>query len=416
MIKIIVVHHTLPSVKGFTTTLFKNLMPILQEKIEVNLTWVIHSETKISEYKCEKYEKIIRMNEYNDAFEILEKEKPDLIYIIPGINVPDYAFSLADKSLKIFIIGSELGNVLFTKKSKIGILSQIKNNKENNETNQIQKFFNNHRFLIKTQKRNKWNYFKIFFDLCSIFFMYFPVKGSRPDFSTKFQLDLHFVESELTVKTLTDLGFEKSKIMITGNPSYDKIFENDDNLKKTNSIKQKCKILILTTTIYGESRNKTIRKRNLFITEVIEKIIKNDNEIVVKIHPTHENLDEYRKIIDKIDPEIPVFQEEDLKELIENTDLIITPVSNSSVISGLIQKKQIIIWNVFDVQNDILLENNLAVECKDPNELLSLIEHSKKREYSNEKVDEFISKYLFKADGKATERIAKAILKILENK
>jgi hypothetical protein len=31
-------------------------------------------------------------------------------------------------------------------------------------------------------------------------------------------------------------------------------------------------------------------------------------------------------------------------------------------------------------------------------------------------VDEFISKYLFKADGKATERIAKAILKILENK
>ncbi len=174
MIKIIVVHHTLPSVKGFTTTLFKNLMPILQEKIEVNLTWVIHSETKISEYKCEKYEKIIRMNEYNDAFEILEKEKPDLIYIIPGINVPDYAFSLAAKSLKIFRIGSELGNVLFTKKSKIGILSQIKNNKENNETNQIQKFFNNHRFLIKTQKRNKWNYFKIFFDLCSIFFMYFP--------------------------------------------------------------------------------------------------------------------------------------------------------------------------------------------------------------------------------------------------
>ena len=88
------------------------------------------------------------MEDCDNAFEILEKEKPDLIYVIPGINAPDYAFSLAAKSLKIFRIGSELGNVLFTKKSKMGILSQIENNSEkNNQQGQIKNFFN-HNFPL----------------------------------------------------------------------------------------------------------------------------------------------------------------------------------------------------------------------------------------------------------------------------
>ena len=118
-------------------------MPILREKIEVELVWVIHSNSDISKYAYDKNEKIIKMEDCDNAFEILEKEKPDLIYVIPGINAPDYAFSLAAKSLKIFRIGSELGNVLFTKKSKMGILSQIENNSEkNNQQGQIKNFFN----------------------------------------------------------------------------------------------------------------------------------------------------------------------------------------------------------------------------------------------------------------------------------
>ena len=97
--------------------------------MEVEIVWVIHSNIDISEYKCDKNERIIKMNDYTNAFEILEKEKPDLIYIIAGINTPDYAFSIAAKSLKIFRIGSEIGNLFFTKRSKIGTLSQIKNDR-----------------------------------------------------------------------------------------------------------------------------------------------------------------------------------------------------------------------------------------------------------------------------------------------
>ena len=80
MTKIIVVHHTLPNVRGWTTVLFNNIMPKLRKKMEVEIVWVIHSNAKISEYKCGINERIIKMNDYSNAFEILEKEKPDFIF------------------------------------------------------------------------------------------------------------------------------------------------------------------------------------------------------------------------------------------------------------------------------------------------------------------------------------------------
>jgi hypothetical protein len=422
LVKIIVVNHTLPNIRGFTSILFKKLIPILQEKIEVDLVWIIHSNINTSEYKCDKNEKIIKMNNYDNAFDILKKEKPDLIYIIPGISIPDYAFSLAAKSLKIFRIGSEIAIPFFTTKNKTGILSQINRRNRNNQPNKIQNFFANYKFLINTQRKTGWNYFKIFLDLCSIFLIFFPITryGSSDylqESSTKFQLDLHFVESEQSARILMNLGFEESKIMITGSVTYDEIFKYSNIQKKEDGIKQKYKILVLTTTIL-EIGIKAIEKRNLFISEVINKLIKikDNNEISIKIHPTHENLKEYRKIIDEIDPEIPIYQKESLEKLIYETDLIITPVTGSSTITGLIARKQIIIWNVFDVKNDVLIDNYLAIECKDPNKLLDLIKNAKKKKYSNKKIDKFISEYLFKVDGKATERIANKILKVFENK
>ena len=231
MVKIIVVHHTLPNIRGFTTLLFKNLIPMLQEKIEVNLVWVIHSNIDISEYKCDKNEKIIKMNDYDNAFDILKKEKPDLIYTRIGISIPDYAFSLAAKSLKIFRVGSEIAIPLYTTKNKTGILSQISNKNRDDQPNKIQNFFANYKFLINTQRKTGWNYFKIFLDLCSIFLIYSPIRLRAPEYmqresSTKFQLDLHFVESEQSVKVLRDLGFEESKSQRLLNSIY-KVFPNE---------------------------------------------------------------------------------------------------------------------------------------------------------------------------------------------
>jgi len=383
--------------------------------MEVEIVWVIHSNIDISEYKCEKNERIIKMNDYTNAFEILEKEKPDLIYIIAGINTPDYAFSIAAKSLKIFRIGSEIGNLFFTKRSKIGTLSQIKNDRKD-AMPQLKNFFANNKFLINTQKKAGWNDIKIFRDLCSIFFMYFPIKGygSRPEYSSKFELDLHFIESDLTLKTITNLGFDKSKIIITGNPSYDEIFQLLKTSKKNNIQKNKKNILILTAILYGQSRKKALSQRKLFIQKVTKVIPKDEFDVVIKIHPTHEDLDDYANILGSLNSSVSVTQNANLAELVLNADIIITPVTGTSAITAFVARKPIIIWNVFDVENDVLVDRELALECKNQKMILKQIRKAETWLPKEEKMEQFIREFLHSSDGKASERIADGILSFLK--
>ncbi len=384
--------------------------------MEIELVWVIHSNIDISEYKCDKNERIIKMNCYTNAFEVLEKEKPDLIYIIPGLNAPDYAFSIAAKSLNIFRIGSEIANLLFTKRNKMGTLTQVKNNRKD-VSSQLQNFFTNNKFLINTQRKAGWNHFKIFLDLCSMFFMYFPIKGygSRPEYSPKFELDLHFIESELTLKTVTDLGFQKSRIMITGNPSYDEVFQLLKTSKKNNTQKNKKKILIVTALLYGQSQNKALSQRKFFIQEVTKAIPKDEFEVVIKIHPVQENLDDYTNMLGTTNSSVSIIQNANLSELVLNADIIITPVSGTAVITAFVARKPIIIWNVFNVQNDVLLNNKLALECKDEKMILKQIRKAETWLPAEEKTEQFIREFLYSADGKASERIADGILSVLKN-
>jgi len=419
LVKILIVNHTLPDKRGYTTVLFQNLLPILREKVEISLIWVISSNLDISGYECKQDEKIIKMSDYDNASEILKNEKPDMIYVIAGINAPDYAFSLAAKSLKIFRIGSELGIPFFYKKVRLGTFAElgtIGQQGKNNKKNQILGFLYKHKFLIKTQRKIGWNYFKILFDLFTLFFKYLPDTKPISGFFPKFELDLHFVENELVLKQLVNDGFNKSKIIVVGNTNFDDFFKNERKESNEKNTRERNRILVLTNTIFGNSKNKTMQDRNLFISEIIKKLkqTKNENEVLIKIHPTHENLFEYKNIVDLVDPKIPIFQKENLNELIEQSDLIITSVSSTVAISALIMRKPIIIWNIFDVQNDILLENNLALECKNPNELPDLIDNAKKWNLPERKIEEFLSKYFFKTDGKASERIADEILHIVK--
>ncbi len=409
MIKIIVVYHNFPNVRGFTTVLFNNIMPILRKKMEIEIVWVIHSNTKISEYKCEKNERVIRMNDYSNAYEILEKEKPDLIYLIPGLNTPDYAFSIAAKSLKIFRIGGEMGNLLFTKRSKMGSLAQMKTNKKD-RTLQLQNFLSLNKFLINTQRKAGWNYFKIFRDFCSIFPMYF---GSGPEFSPKFELDMHFLDSEHTFKTCTNLGFEKSKLIVTGNPSFDEMFQSLKTYKNKNQ-KDKKNILILTALVYASSVKKALSQRNLFVQETINVIPKDEFDVVVKIHPTYENLKDFTNIIGTNNSSVKVTQNTNLAELIQKADIIITPVSGTSAVCALIVRKPIIIWNVFNVENDALIQNELVLQCNDKKSILGQIRKAEKWLPTEEKIEQFMREFFYLTDGKASERIADGILNFLK--
>ena len=102
---------------------------------------------------------------------------------------------------------------------------------------------------------------------------------------------------------------------------------------------------------------------------------------------------------------------------LEDTDVVIGFKSNSSsLIYALIAKKPIILYDFFGGYSSWLLKEGLALELKDISELPQLIHRAvKSNPATKEKFDAFIEKYLYKADGRSSERLSNALFKLLES-
>ena len=129
----------------------------------------------------------------------------------------------------------------------------------------------------------------------------------------------------------------------------------------------------------------------MFIQEVIKAVPKDEFEVVIKIHPTLEDLKDYTNILEPINSSINVTQNANLAELILNADIIITPVSGTSVICALIARKPIIIWNVFNVEKDVLIQNELALLCKDQKMILEQIRKAETWLPKEEKIEQSVN-------------------------
>ncbi len=410
--KILIVHHTMPDVPGFTTKMFDGVLPILKKYVSTQAIWVIHSEPNLV-VNAESDEKIIDMSDFKNAVEIINQEKPDLVCAIPGISIPDYAFALAAKYLKIPVMGSEIGNNLFMKKMR-GVISTSNSIEKSDFKEKSPRFFKKHLFLIKTQLAIGWNIFQIMKDVVFFAAVYFPIIYKNPDYMPKFELDRIFVQSNKTIQKLVALGFNKSKLVSTGDPSYDEFFQLLETSKKSNTQRNKKNILILTTILFGESRKNVLSQRRFFVEEIIKAIPRNEFEIIIKIHPTLEDLKDYTNIVEPINSSVNVTQNANLVELILNADIIITPVSGTSAVCALIARKPIIIWNVFNVENDALIQNELALPCKDQKMILEQIRKAETWLPKEEKIEQFTREYLHASDGKASERTAVEIVNFLK--
>ena len=70
----------MPDIPGFTTKMFDGVLPILKKYVSTQAIWVIHSEPNLVT-KSEPDEKIINMSDFKNAVEIINQEKPDLVFM-----------------------------------------------------------------------------------------------------------------------------------------------------------------------------------------------------------------------------------------------------------------------------------------------------------------------------------------------
>jgi UDP-N-acetylglucosamine:LPS N-acetylglucosamine transferase len=404
----------------------KNFIKNLKENNSVFCIWFLYNQKKngVSENLDEI---IIDIHDYNDAIEVLKKIKPDCILANNNQYATiDHAFSLAAKFLKIPLIYNKIVDFTDTDEKEVSenkfkrIMKKIV--VKNSETNQhiLPFILYKNKFLFKTKNKMKIN-------LCSniktqIEHIMFNFIGDPKKRFTNLA-DLNLINNEIWLKKFKESGIDEKKMVITGNPYWDKYFEifKKRNLSKDPVIHNPIKILILTSPLF-EHGFWSKKQRDIIIRKLIEILTKEEKFLIAfKIHPTSEHLKTYEEFTEKNSKNIKIYQKESLWDIADNYDIVISYGFSMIHTEIAIAGYRMVLCN-FDQKFRLMPLVDLAIDsgfvkiCNDLEELpIQIHDLVNKQIKFNEKFDNEIKKFLYKFDGNSGKRVSDAIQILLKN-
>ena len=424
-IKILIGRHYGLEATHVTSLVLDNILPILRTRFKVKIIWFFYLPERVKEVSISKSDtEIIDIHDFNNALEALEKVKPDLVLDNEFPSLMDLAIDNAAKHLNIPVL------------IKVNSDNELKITKRQLFTNFIPSFFHSlmpyekngkkkfmkrgrffiykYMFLLKTLKAINMNFFKIihyFFIVLNWHFSY-----HIPFIDRRFVFTLHYLENETLLKKMLKVGIPKSNLIVTGNPMFDPLFKkfmHKESYPPTGRIR-----ILFFPMQYYESGIWSKKQRDYAITEIVKIITKYKNKfsLQVKLHPTTQVYEDYSSLIHKIDPSVKIHQKGSIIDYLDETDVFISLVPISSAgIFPLIAHKPLVLCNFFNYQNESFLKSGLAVECKNPEDLIKLVETSlSTKNVSKEKIDDYIKEFLYKPDGRASERLCQGIINLLK--
>ena len=401
--------------EGFKTghlKFFNTIIKSLKKKNMIEEIWVGSVGGKITnEYEEENSE--YNVFGFKDAVDLLEKLSPDLILLTNTQEHIQRSTLIAAKFKKIpsVVIKAETegifsneNNVVFKRISMLflkpspswpilGILI-------------LKKYY----FIFKTLKKIGKKLFPILSYLIKDM-----IKLSK-SFSIELQnddADLYLVSNQDWLNYSKKLGINQNKIKIIGSVTFDEEF--DKILKLNKVINLQFEILFLTSPL-AEHGIWSFSQRDNAVIKIISSIKNNigDHNLKIKIHPTSETLEHYKKIINPISSEIKLYQKGDVTKLINEADIVIALGDSTALYTVALLKKPLILMNLFN--NDWFFGKQKFVNnCKSIEEMAK---HLKNKDYfKNEKdYNIFIDKFIPKFDGKCSEKAANYIFELLKNK
>jgi hypothetical protein len=412
-----------PNVSSFYSLFFENIIPILRKTIDVKIIWVVYQPEKNIISKSIDGIDVRYIQDYSDALIVLKEEQPDIIFSFPWPDFMAYSFSLAAKSLDIptfSILFSHSYQERSHKQTIAGYITRFFEKSIPTDSSQNQKqfmrrgvfFLKKYVFLMKTQKSLGFGFGRIIKDFFMLFKLLLVETSGTID--SRFATTIHFAVGENIIQPYVDKGFNSSSIILTGNPIYDSTFKKFSQ-KKINKKSDLINVLFAPSTLY-ESGYWTKEQRDFVLKETVNAIIQNKDKIrlTVKIHPTTSILSDYKSIIHSLDNSIPVMQNGDIRDFIDDADIYISSEISSGEFFSVIAKKPIIFCQFIQPTSNIILENNLAVLCDNPKDLVKLIHSQILKPPKEEDRQKFIQKYLYKDDGKASERISDELIKLIK--
>ena len=424
-IKILIPYPTGHETVSIRTMLFNNMIPILKKTTNVKIQRIIYQPEKLDGKVFENSDvETLDLHNYENAFDVLQQEKPDLIYANPYPGFIDFAFAFSGKILNIPVFSilnydssqlNSFDSFIMNSRKLFSNFVEVEISKNKKSFMRRAKFiFYKFSFLMKTVNSSKLRFLKKLKTILMIIKLTLrPSKIVDP----RLAVTKHYLRNETQEKELLSLGFDPTTLLVTGHPMFDQTFKkikNDKNIFNTDKIR-----ILFAPDPYYESGEWTKKQHESILSGIVKTIMKNDNQfsLTIKIHPSSTVLSEYEPIIHSIDKSIPIFQKGSIEDFLDEADVVVSYSSQSTgLVFSLIQKKPIVICNFFKVGFDNrLTDDGLAKECKDLSSLIKTIKFSVKPDELYEKRrQDYIKKYFFKDDGLASERICNDLLNFLK--
>ena len=296
----------------------RSILDALRMRMEVKEIWIVHTGGSIFKEYDDNIE-VYNAFSFRDGTEIIRILRPDLVIIsndyeylqrsimkaaasagIPTVDLLASAFGLMEV---------DEGNA---KRKVIGSFQLFKDH----PTSIIRRYL----FLLNTLFRAGYGLGYIMTTLIKDIYLPFISWTSRYSFGGG---DMNIVSTPRWADLLVKNRIDRSKIVVTGDISMDAIHYKLANIKREPASVGKVEILFITSPMV-EHGLWSHDMRNEVITSVVKAIkgkLGDGYNLKLKIHPTSENLDTYKQILNPIDPGIEIIQNADLLLLINSSDL-----------------------------------------------------------------------------------------------
>jgi len=431
--KILVPSSVLPSQKNKLVTYATNIKDSLAKKTTIELVWLICQPDRVSNSIYDS-NTIIDIHDFDDAVKALENIKPDCVLANNNSREPlSYSFSLAAKYLKIPLIYYYLNDLVpflgySPYKNSWENLSILQKrffaNKVPTDSEDQKKFMRRGRFfvfknifLMKTRIKTGVNTIKAIKELLGDLSLYFLYK--KPIWNKL--ADVNLCSNQEVYDFWTSIGIDRKKIAMTGSPYWDKIFQQV-TIRKEKQKKKSDKIrVLLVTGGMVEHGLWTAKQRETYLKKIFRELEKDKRiTFAIKIHPASESFLFYKEFLKKLVLDIPIYQHENLLDMMYDYDIILSYGSSSihteCAYGGI---KMILLdvgWNYkrFALVEEARMSGYFVV-CTRFEDLVKHVHelNNKEVKFSPELI-KAREKIAYKFDGKAGERATDAILEIIK--
>lgn len=433
--KILVPSSVFPTQKNKLIQYVYNIKNTAKNSDDVKLIWIV---CQPSTFKNTEFEKdlVIDIHQFKNAIQVLNEINPDCV--LTNNNSKEaltMSFILAANNTKTPLVYYYLNDQTpilgkgAYKSQKENLTIQLRNvlsEKTAMDSDEKKKplrrglfLMYKNKFLMRTRRKVGIGFVRairdFFNDMSSFIFYKRSIWNNLADLSLCSNQDLF--------EFWTNVGVDKDKIVFTGSPYWDKIFEKIQKLKKQ-EIKNdgKIKVLIVTGGMV-EHGVWTQNERDFYLKELF-KTLNTDNKILydIKIHPASESKIFYQNFFEQNKINAKIYQHENLFDTMRDYDIIISYGSSSvhteCAYGGIKMILLDINWNYRRVNLvDEAIRSKYFMHCKEFNQLVSMINqlYKKEVEFSDELI-QARERMSYKFDGKAGERALMAIYNICKIK